>query len=385
MENPLSIRTPITLRALLLMAPALPAFAAPVTYGQGAASVSVEAFANVTTGLADGDDNFNTRDGDVRVDGAVRLLGRLGLQTGPDLGARVVAQTSPENGLELAEASILIFGGAGRVEIGDRQGLPDVLLGYAPNNFTFTGAEFGPASGPSLDPGGGLQTAFLRRDLAAQLSDLTALGFTASLAADESAKLLYVSPKRRGFLAGFSYAPDATDPRFHDLVQFGLTHDTYWHDNVLHVGGSYSYARGAQPAGEARVSDLHSVNAGATLVLHDDLQLGASLTYNGSSGNVGDSPTAGLSDALGAVASVNYNRGPWTVGAYYQWAQSEGNAGTRANEVLRAAEAGVSYRTSTHLRFYGAYYYYQFDDDGSGALAGREEGGVVVLGIRLSL
>jgi hypothetical protein len=39
--------------------------------------------------------------------------------------------------------------------------MPDVLTGYAPNNFSFTGAEFGPASGPSLDPGGGLQHAFL--------------------------------------------------------------------------------------------------------------------------------------------------------------------------------------------------------------------------------
>ena len=37
-------------------------------------------------------------------------------------------------------------------------GLPDVLTGYAPNNFQFTSAEFGPASGPSLDPGGRLQT-----------------------------------------------------------------------------------------------------------------------------------------------------------------------------------------------------------------------------------
>lgn len=381
----MSARTTTALCAFVLTVPTLPTFAAPVTYGQGAASVSVEAFANVTTGLADGDDSLNTRDGDVRFDGAVRLLGRLGIHSGPDLGARIVAQTSPEDELELAEASILIFGGAGRLEVGDRQGLPDVLLGYAPNNFTFTGAEFGPASGPSLDPGGGLQTAFLRRDLAAQLSDLTALGFTASLAADESAKLLYVSPKRRGFLAGFSYAPDATDPRFRDLVQFGLTHDTYWHDNVLHVGGSYSFARGAQPADGARVDDLHSVNLGATLVLHDDLQIGASVTYNGSSGNAIASSTAELSDALGAVASINYNRGPWTVGAYYQWAQSEGDAGTRANEVLHAAEAGVSYRTSTHLRFYGAYYYYQFDDDGSGPSANREDGGVLVLGIRVSL
>jgi len=62
----------------------------------------------------------------------------------------------------LTEAGVLLFDHHGRVEIGERMGLPDVLTGYAPNNFQFTSAEFGPASGPSLDPGGGLQTASLR-------------------------------------------------------------------------------------------------------------------------------------------------------------------------------------------------------------------------------
>lgn len=364
---------------------AAPAPASPVTYDQGSASLTVEAFGNLTTGIVDGDDGINTRDGDLRFDGELRLLGRLKRHAGADIGARIVARTSPENRVELGEASLLIFGGAGRLEIGDRQGLPDVLLGYAPNNFTFTGAEFGPASGPSLDPGGGLQTAFLGRSLAAQFTDLTALGFTASLAGDESGKILYVSPKRHGFLAGLSYAPDATDPRFRDLVQVGLTHDTYWRENVLHIGGSYSFAKGARADALTRVSDLHSVNVGATLVIDNDLQLGASVTYNGDSGTARTGGVAPGSAALGAVASVNYNRGRWTTGAYYQWAQSAGDTAVPGNDVLHAAEAGVSYRTSTHLRVYGAYYYYRFEDEGGNLPTRRDTGGVFLLGVRLSL
>jgi hypothetical protein len=53
-------------------------------------------------------------------------------------------------------------------------------------------------------------------------------------------------------------------------VQAGLTHDRYWKDNVLHVGGSYSFARATRESPGQR--DLHSLNLGATLVLSYHLQ-----------------------------------------------------------------------------------------------------------------
>lgn len=358
--------------------------AAPLELRRDHSSLTLEAFANVTAGFTP-DDSENDRDGDVRLDGALRLLGRLELADGPEIGARAVLRTSPEDRLEIGEASVLVFGKWGRLEVGDRQGLPDVLVGYAPNNFTFTGAEYGPASGPSLDPGGGLQVAFLDRDLAVQLAPLTSLGFTASQAADESGKALYVSPKRRGFLAGVSYAPNATDPRFRDLVQLGLTHDTYWTDNVLHIGGSYSFAEGKHVPGGPPVRDLHSINAGAALVLDDDLQIGLSVTYDGTSGRAAASGDPAASDTVGAVMSINYNRGPWTVGTFAQWAQAEGEGANSGNDVLRAAQAGVSYRTSTHIRIYGAYYYYDFDDEGAQLPNSNFDGGVFLVGVRASL
>jgi hypothetical protein len=364
--------------------------AAPATYAQvslehGPIELTVEGYANATTGAGDlrlDSDDFD--DGDLRIDAAIRALARWHNPSGPDAGLRLVVESSPEDEFDLAEASVLLFGDAGRIEIGDRQGLPDVLTGYAPNNFTFTGAEFGPASGPSLDPAGGLQTALLDDALAAQLRELSVLGFAASLSDDRSAKALYVSPKWRGLLAGLSYASNATDTRFTDLVQAGLTHDRYWKDNVLHVGGSYSFARAARESPAQR--DLHSVNLGATLLLNYDWMLGASVTYNGSSG-ISRATTSGTSadKAWGSVVSVNYNRGPWTAGAFAQLSTQEGDVGRAGDDRLRALEGGLSYRISTKLRFYGAWYYFDFDDEGGELATDRHGGSIVLVGLRATL
>jgi len=376
-------------RALVgwLIAPLVIAATAPamaqINVQHASVALTLEGYANLTSGYAHlrvPTDQFD--DGNLRVDAALRALARWSNPVGPDVGLRVALEGSPENHFDVAEASLLIFGRGGRLEIGDRQGLPDVLLGYAPNNFTFTSAEFGPASGPSLDPGGGLQTAFLDAPLAAQIRELAVLGFAASLADDRSAKVLYVSPKARGWLAGVSYAANATDPRFSDLLQLGLTHDTYWGENALHVGGSYSFARAAdQPR-----RDLSSVNLGATLVLHYDWMLGASVTYDGTSGlALSRRPESSRSNAWGAVASVNYNHGPWTAGAFVQRSRSEGDVDRPGDDALTAFEAGLSYRVSTKFRIYGAWYAFHFEDEGGTRSDDRHRGQLLLIGVRATL
>jgi predicted porin len=295
----------------------------------------------------------------------------------------LVVESSPEDRFNLAEASILLSGSHGRLEVGQRQGLPDVLTGYAPNNFAFTGAEFGPASGPSLDPGGGLQHAFLPSILASQLNELGSLGAFASLAGDRSAKFVYVSPKRGGFLGGFSYAPDSDDPRFGALAQGGLVHERYWDSNILRIGGSVTYAQ-PRGFGSALRSDLRSFNAGATFIVDDDLMLGISATWNGSSG-IEKFDGSSHSSAYGATASVNYNHGPWTAGGYLQWARAEGDVRARGDDRLAAAEVGVSYRFTQKLRLYGAWYRFDFDDEGGMTTADRSTGDVLLLGVRATL
>jgi hypothetical protein len=368
---------------LAIIAAAQPALAQFAT-ASDRFSLTVEGYANLTTELVDDSSRSDRLDiEDVRTDLAIRALGQFKLENGPDLGLRLVAESSPEDRFVLAEASILLSGSRGRLELGERQGLPDVLTGYAPNNFAFTGAEFGPASGPSLDPGGGLQHAFLTQTLAAELNELSALGAFASLAGDRSAKIVYVSPKRRGLLGGLSYSPDANDPRFGALAQGGLVHERFWESHILRLGGSITYAH---PRGVDAVArrDLRSLNLGATLILDYDLMLGLSATWNGSSGT---EKLAGSSssDAYGLTASINYNRGPWTVGGYLQRVSAEGEVRRAGDDRLTAAEAGVSYRFSKKVRVYGAWYHYGFDDEGGLSTTGRLSGNSALIGVRATL
>jgi len=146
---------------LIALALAYPVGAQVIRRGEHI-DLTLEGYVNTTAvfseSVAPADRDHNN---DLRVDAALRALARWRNPSGPDVGVRAVIEGPPENHLRLAEASLLIFGKAGRLEIGERPGLPGVLTGYAPNSFAFTGREFGPASGPSLDPGGGLQHTFL--------------------------------------------------------------------------------------------------------------------------------------------------------------------------------------------------------------------------------
>src|SRR5713101_6113367 len=357
---------------LIVLPLAYPVGAQVIRHGEHL-DLTLEGYANTTAGYSQsGTPDDRNGSEDLRIDAALRGLARWKNPSGPDVGLRAVLDSSPEDRLNLAEASLLVFGKAGRLEIGKRPGLPDVLTGYAPNSFAFTGGEFGPASGPSLDPGGGLQHAFLSTNLAKQLNALAVLGATASLADDRSAKILYVSPKHRGFLAGLSYGPNADDPRFDRLIQSGLVHESYWSSNIFRVGGSYTYSH-ARSGLIVDQRSLHSFNAGATLILDYDWMLGVSGTWNGRSGVVRYANTA-PSDAYGATASINYNHGRWTAGAYYQWATAEGDAQTPGNDRLRAVEAGLSYRFTTKLRLYGAVYSFEFDDEGGAQRTDRHHG-----------
>lgn len=345
-----------------------------------ATQVTLEGFANFTGGVDEGKsgDQADT----ARFDGGARVLGRLRLDDGPDIGVRLAAELN-EDDARLVEASVLLFGGNGRLEIGERMGLPDVLTGYAPNNFQFTSAEFGPASGPSFDPAGRLQTAFLPAALAAQLNPLASLGGTAALFDDQSAKVLYVSPKKRGWLAGVSYANDADDATIDELGQLGVTHESYWDQNVFRWGATYAFGRAG--GFERPTRDLNSIGAGVSFTFDDALMVGLSASYDGRSRLPSSATGAFASAAWGTTVSVNYNTGPWTMGAYYQYASAEGMATLARNDRLSAFEAGASYRFTTKLRLYGAWYRFAFDDEDRSAAGLSRVGNVFVLGLRVTL
>jgi hypothetical protein len=346
---------------------------AQIVVNKEPAQLTLEGFVNVTGGAADaagGDEG--------RFDGGVRLLGRLQLQDWPDLGVRVAAEISDARA-QLVEASVLLFDERGRLEIGERPGLPDVLTGYAPNNFQFTSAEFGPASGPSLDPGGRLQTLLLPPALARQLDPLGSLGVTAALFDDRSAKILYVSPKRGGWLAGVSYSGDAEDASVAELLQAGVTHETYRGQDIVRWGATYVHGRT-----DSRTDDLRSLGAGVSVTIDDSLMLGVAASYDGRSRLPATAAGKFASAAWGATVSFNYNTGPWTVGAYYQYATAEGSPTTARNDRLLAFEAGASYRFTTKARLYCAWYRFDFDDDESTRDLSTT-GDLIAVGMRITL
>ena len=339
------------------------------------AQLTVEGFANLTLATLDTTDDLQNLDYG-RIDSGARVLGRLSLADGPMLGIRLSVEGSDEN-TRLTEASILLFDNHGRIEIGERMGLPDVLSGYAPNNFQFTSAEFGPASGPSLDPGGGLQTGFFRGLLAEQIGPLAGLGTTAALFDDRSAKVLYVSPKTHGWLVGASFARDADDAAVGQLLQAGITHESYRQQDTLRWGATYAHGQAF-----ASERDLNSVGVGASVTLNDVWMIGLAASYDGTSRLPESSVGSFASRAWGATVSVNFNSGPWTIGGYCQYSTSEGNAAVAANDRLAALEVGASYRFTTKWRVYGAWYRFDFDDDERGA---STTGNVLLLGARATL
>jgi hypothetical protein len=380
-----------SLRPLLfLLAASLLSLPAPaqVVFTTGNTTVTTEAFANLTAGAdlederADADDLEGVLDGELRVLAQWKVSDRLTL--GPRVTVRAAAGSASGDDLDFGEESLLIRGSWGRFEFGERRGLPDVLTGYAPNNFQFVSAEFGPASGRSLDPDGGLQSALLGETLGGQIGSLASLGITASFFFDESAKVIYVSPKRRGFLGGVSFSPDARDAggRYGELVQVGLTHETYKEKLIYKFGGTYAFADGAGTAATGGNKDLHSFSFGGVATFNDSLTVGASFTWN---------PAAGIAqngvhdaDSLGYAASINYNSGVWTFGAFFQSARGEGDALLRGEDSLDAFEFGVSRRLSTRVRFYGAAYFYDFEDEGSSG-ADDGDGTLLIFGVRVAL
>lgn len=352
-------------------------------------NLTLEGFANVTGGRDLGTDNLDAGSYGARLDGAIRWIGLVKGGGSTSFGPRIVVQTSPQNKLDLGEGSLLLLKRWGRIEVGYRQGLPDVLLGYAPNNFTFTGAEFGPATGPGLDPDGRLPTAFLDPQIARQIDALSYLGFAARLYGDQSAKIIFVPAKRGGFLGGLSFAPNVESKNgpVKQLVQTGVTYERYSESTIFRAGMSYTYGHGDRSP-TAVTGDVHSMSGGATVVLHDRLALGASLTFDGRSGlqrRPGEAFFSTASTAFGWSASANYNLGPWTLGAYYQTAAAEGDTAGPGRDHLRVVHVGGSYRFNPRARLYAAAFFYRFSNEGGRQASDRFGGAVAVLGARLTL
>ena len=364
---------------------------AQFAYQGGPYQLNVEGFANATGAAAVRDRNqFDAHGGAGRIDFETRVLALADTAHGFAVGPRITFRGTESKAIQRGEYSLLVTSEWGRVEFGRRRGLPDTLTGYGPNAYQFVSSDYGPASGPSLDPDGGLASTFIDSKLATKLNSLASLGITATAFADESPKVIYVSPKSHGLLGGISYSRnvDSKTGHYDALLQTGLVYEKYWEQNVLRVGGSYSYADGKtnSNASTTRTDSLHSFCGGVSLTLDDALTIAASFTFNGDTGLQHLRSETRIADAYGYAISANYNHGPWTFGGFYQAARDEGNAAIHGSENLHAVQFGGSYRVNTQIRAFGAIYLYGFDDDHAQSSGGNShDNGEMLLGIRFAL
>jgi hypothetical protein len=335
------------------------------------------------------------------------------------------------------ELSVFAIGSFGRLEIGERAGFPQSLIGFTPSEIAFTAAEFGPDSGLRLDPNGGLPPSFLPPALGRRIDGLTYLGYAARFYDDRSPKLIYVSPRSKGgFYGAFSYTPRTetdgggfaladgahTPPPpldasvrpgpFRNVVQAALVwnHRTEKLDLSTGVTVSDAQAVSAPPASAQAVALLRSdsISPGVTATLFDTWTLGVSATYDGFS-RYRRAPGARAIKPYGAVASVNHVSGPWVVGGYYQHAVGD-TAGAGAlpdlptaavtgptlhEDIVDVGEVGASYLLDknhdllgsghyTDLKLYASLYLYRLRGAGGADPDPRQSGAVFLTGVRFS-
>lgn len=338
--------------------------------------------------------------------------------------ANVQAVASQPNGsyrLSVREASAFAIGSFGRIEIGERAGFPQSLVGFTPSEIAFTTPGFGPESGTRLDPNGGLPTSVLPRGLASRIDALTYLGYAARFYGDASPKIIYLTPRTRSGLYGaISFTPSTVRPqgftisdrergrkgdvdgslgsgRFHNVVQAALVWNHRTEAIDLSAGVTYSHAD-VVPTSAPNPSPRHSdsISGGLSLTVRDTWSVGLSASYDGSTRIV--DPLAGGSTPtkpFGIVASADYVAGPLTVGGYYQRASADSQTIVPVRDTVNIGEFGASYLLDqnhdllgqafhTDVKLYASVYLYQFESDDTDGARLRQSGQVFLAGARFS-
>jgi hypothetical protein len=340
------------------------------------------------------------------------------------LADSTVSGSSSTYRLTVPELSFFAIGKFGRLEVGDRAGFPQSLIGFTPSEIAFTSAEFGPDSGTRLDPNGRLPTAFLPHPLADRINNLTYLGYAERFYDDRSLKLIYLTPRSTaGFYGAVSYAPSTdisngfelargshtpnTDLEdadnqgvFRNIVQAAAVWDHRTDTIDLSTGITYSYAAGSSgtPLDPTPVRDSNSISGGITATFHDSLTLGLSASYDGFSTQRNPVGTPSPVSPYGVVASANYTDGPWAFGGYYQHATSDAATAQASRDTVDIGEMGISYLIDnrhdllganyyTDVRLFGSIYYYRLQgaqNQGMASVDSDQNGEVFLVGARFA-
>jgi hypothetical protein len=323
--------------------------------------------------------------------------------------------------LTVPELSFFVIGDFGRIEVGDRAGFPQSLIGFTPSEIAFTSAEFGPESGVRLDPNGRLPTTFLPHALADRINGLTYLGYAERFYDDRSFKLIYLTPRSvSGFYGAVSYTPstdissgfnlagttrtpasrfaDAASPGvFRNIVQAAVVWNHRTDTVDLSTGLTYSYARGtAGSLQNPTVPESNSLSWGISATLYDAWTFGLSGTYDGfSTQRTNSSANPSSVTPYGVVASVNYVNGAWTFGGYYQHATADSLTPQSSRDTVDIAELGLSCLIDknhnllgmgnyTDVKLFASVYYYRFRGAQFSNVRSDQNGAVFLVGGRFS-
>jgi len=332
----------------------------------------------------------------------------------------VASDASSSHRLSVPEVSLFAIGDFGRIEVGQRAGFPQSLVGFTPSEIAFTTPGFGPESGARLDPDGRLPTSFLPRGIASRIDALTYLGYAARFYGDSSPKVIYLSPRSKsGFYGAVSYTPETVRPagftvasgasqslgavapsiagdRFRDVVQAALVWNHRTEDVDVSLGATYSRATADRAVTPSTPRRSESLSGGISATFRDTVSIGLSGTYDGWSRPAGISPNGrSATRPYGVVASADYVTGPWTIGGYYQHARADSQTLIAARDTVDIGEFGASYLVDrnhdllgqnfhTDVKLFASVYLYRFASVPDAGDPFRQSGQVFLTGARFS-
>jgi outer membrane protein OmpU len=357
-------------------------------------------------GLANEDGDKNQRPDAFYNDSDVTLRANGTAAAGWKYGGRIKLATSTSDTNNGERYLVFASGSAGRAEVGNYNGASDRMAYYAPNKFgtggidgyykefvvnNFDGAS---ATGNGLADG--------RKSLAGLTEMFKAFD------TDYASKVTYFTPRVAGFQFGASYAPDLNGDKasagsrrsesfedssgvtdgllnrenFQNAYELGLNYVNTFSGvgvavSATHVGAEAKDDISTTPA--TRYQDLSAYQLGGQLS-YLGWTLGGGYVFQGDSGY---EKTANRSDAQGYNLGLQYETGPFVVGASALWAENEGSQTNRRDQVLDVYSVGATYVVAPGLSTFVEGTMFNYETGAVTSTSKDNEGTVVMLGTKL--